>query len=221
MASVTLQQLETRVYDQLDANNLEFAEPFVRAAINQGLFRLNVLLGFSQATLPIAGNFTVQGQRQYPVPAGILIPLRLDFEGQELDRVSLSRLGRAYRTWAVDSTRDLGPVARWASIGLSQFVIHPIDALGGNSIEVTGIANLVPLAAPTDTILLDDQWQEIVVRFAKVRVMAKEPGKPFADIAQQLKDFWRGVQAQMIWKGVETPHYWLRKQQRPSSGRGR
>ena len=222
MPSVPLSQLEARVYSSLDGNQLEFPERFVRAALNEGLARLNLILGYNQVTLPIAGttgNFTVAGQREYNVPAGILIPIRVDFEGTEIQRLSLERLARAYRTWAVDTSTYMGPPARWASIGLKQFVIHPIDADGGSSLEVTGIANITPLVNQDDVVTLEDQFTEILIMYAKTRVMAKEPGKPFADQARQLQEMWKTVRKASIWKVNEWPLYWYGKQQRPNSGR--
>jgi len=198
---------------------MEFPEPFVRAAVNQGLYRLNILTGFSNLTASIPGG-TTAGQREYQTPNSILIPLRVDIEGAEIDRVSLARLARAYRTWAVDATDGLGPVARWASIGLRTFVIHPIDSQGGSSLEVTGVAKITPLAAPEDVVQLNDAFQEILISYARTHVMAKEPGKPFADMAIALRDLWQSVRSMAIWQGVEYPDFWLRRQARPATSRG-
>ena len=219
MPQTTLSQLESRVYAGLDGNALEFPEPFVRMAINQGLYRLNLLLGLFQDTLAITGKFTVAGQREYNIPAGILFPLRVDYEGSELQRVSLERLARAYRNWAVDTTDDLGPVIRWASLGMSRFVIHPIDALGGSLLEVTGVVQATPLAIPGDVVTLENQFTEILVLYARTRVLAKEGGKPFRDLALQFQEMWKQVRVRSLWRNQEFPLYWLARQTRPSGGR--
>ena len=221
MPTTTLQQIEDKVYSGLDNNTLEFPEVYVRLAINEGLRRLNLLTGFQQATLPIDGNFTVAGRRQYSTPAGILIPLRVDYEGVEIQRVALERLARAYQNWSVDSSDSFGPVARWASIGLTTFVIHPVDALGGGLLEVTGVTSITPLVNPGDFVTLDDQFADILVSYAKMRVMCKEGGKPFADLAITMRATWEDVQEMTIWKGVDFPGYWLAKQTRPAAGRRR
>src|SRR5579863_3219021 len=129
MPVYTASQLQTLVLDQLDSSP-EFPLPSVLAVINQALYRLGLLTGFNQSTVPIPG-FTQANTFQYNTPQGILIPLRLDVEGVAIDKYSLRRLAREFRDWTTDTTAFAGQISRWAMIGFSTFVIHPADAVGG------------------------------------------------------------------------------------------
>src|SRR5574337_450524 len=101
MPTYQLSALEGFVWDRLDVNSSFFPEPQVRLAINQALKRLNVLSGFNQATVGVP--FTTAGKYLYAVPAGITIPLRVEYERRELQRIGLGRLARRYRTFLTDS----------------------------------------------------------------------------------------------------------------------
>lgn len=215
--SFTVAQLEQQVWDQLDNNTGEFPEPNVRAVLSQGLQRLNNLVGFSQDTVPVPG-FSVANQLLYARPAGILIPLRVDFEGEELEKTSLARIARRYRDFAVDT----GKPSRWCLIGLRTFLIHPADPVGGGLLEVSGVAPIAKLGADTsETIDLDDEHAEILVDWAKFRLLLKEGGKSFSDASVS------GYQAMIskaktlaLWESMTFPAYYMVKESNPGDGKG-
>lgn len=218
MPTVTLAQLESRVWDSLDNNHQEFPENYVRLVLNQGLTRLNLLIGYNQATIAVPGGFTNAGVLQYQTPAGIIIPMRVDIDGLPMERYSLERLAREHQSWAVDDSSTLGPSSRWASIDLRNFVIHPIDAYGGSLLEVTGIAPIIPMFVQDDVATLDDVWIEILVDYAKMRLLLKEQGKAFFDQGFSFKAALRKSQQMAVWKNIQWPEYWIQKQARPAGG---
>jgi len=138
MPTITLAQLRSLAYDRVDNNTVLFPTAEVDSIINEAIRTLNLFTGFLQATADIPG-FSVIGQRLYQCPSPILFPLKVQFEGRQLDMVPLRRLGEDYRKWATDVTAGAGPVSRWSPIGITQFVIHPADSVGGQYIGVTGV----------------------------------------------------------------------------------
>jgi hypothetical protein len=215
MATISLKDLEDRVWSLLDGNTLEFPEAQVRAAINEALYRSNLLCGHTQALISIPGG-SVVNQHVYGRPTGILIPIRIDFDGVELERISLRRLALKYPNFATDT----GKPARWAPIGLRRWVIHPADEIGGYSLDVTGVAPLTPLTVSSQTITLDDQFIDLVVNYCRPRVIMKEGGKPLADVVPA----YRRVQSQLatlgLWRSLVMPMYGLQTEQQTSDGKG-
>lgn len=216
MPTIPLADLEQKVWDQLDGNTGEFPEPNVRAVINQGLYRLNNLVGFTQATVPIPG-FSIAGQILYDRPAGILIPLRVDFEGAEIEKSSIQRVARRFKNFTVDQ----GTPARWCLIGLKVLLIHPADQAGGGLIEVTGVAPITPLTDSAQTVNLEDEFTEILVDWAKSRLLVKEGGKAFADAsAIGYQAMTSKVRQYMLWNSMKFPEYFILKESNPGSGKG-
>lgn len=219
MPTVTLAQLETRVWDGLDANTLFYPEDNIRRVINEGLRRLNLLTGFTQVDIAVSG-FSVAGRLVYTVPSGVLLPQRVYFEQRELEKLSLRQLGAQFRNWTVDSNASIGPVSRWCPIGINQFVIHPLDSYGGQLIEVSGVGPITPLVAQGDTVSLNNELTDILVDYARSRSMLKEGGKPFADASMAYQQMISKVKTMMIWDGMNFPRYFLVKELEPAAGRG-
>jgi len=215
VGTFSLQQIDQRVLDALDNNSQEFPQQQRYAVINQGLYRLNNLCGFSQKTIAVPG-FTVANQLIYSSPTGILIPLSVDFEGQRLEPTSRKRLARRYR----DFTTDTGLPREWARIGLSRFLIHPADSFGGGMLEMTGVANLTKLVQPGDTTLLEDQFIECVVLWAKARLLLKEGGKAFEDASMVFQQYFKQVKVLSIWSDLSFPSYWILQETSPGDGKG-
>lgn len=215
MPTVTLAELEEKVWATLDNNRLEFPEPTVRAAINECLFRVNIACGFSQALVPISGG-TVLNQHVYSRPAGILIPIRVDFNKVELQRISLRRLARKYPNFSTDT----GEPTRWAAIGLRKFVLHPGDSVGGATLEMSGVAPLTPLVLPSQTVTLEDQFVDMLLNYARPRLLLKEGGKALADAVQSYKAMMGQMQTLTLWRSLVLPRYGLAVEQQTSDGKG-
>jgi hypothetical protein len=208
--------LEQRVWNGLDNNVGLYPEPQVRAVINEGLKKLNIVCGIAQDTIPVPG-FSVAGQQEYVTPTGIVIPIKVYFEGRILDPFSLRELATRFRKWATDTTANYGPVNRWVTVGLGTFIIHPIDAVGGNLIEVQGIVPITPLTAPGQTVSVEDQMCDLLVDYCCSRIMLKEQGKPFANASMAYQDMITKMKALTIWKGgISFSPYYLLKELTPT-----
>ncbi len=220
MPTFTLQALQQRVLDGLDQNNLFYPTGNTRSVLNEGLRRLNLLVAFQMTTVPVPGA-TVADQLIYRTPAEITIPLRVYFEKIELSKASIRQIATKYRTWSTDSNATRGPVSEWAPIDIRQFIIHPIDAGGGRLLEVNGIAKITPLVEPTDVIQLDNQYCDLLIDFAKGRIMLKEGGKNWADNSVLSYSEWvRKVKAWSVWRGVSFARYFLAKEEEPGEFKG-
>jgi hypothetical protein len=220
LPTFTLATLEGYVWDKLDQNVGLYPELQVRLAINQGLRRLSLITGLFQATVPVPG-WTVANQLVYNTPPGILIPITVYVEERELVKAgSLQELAEQHRNWAVDTTATSGPTQRWAAIGITQFVIHPMDAVGGRLLEVSGVAPIIPLVNPGDVVNLDDEWVDMLVDYASTRVMIREIGKPFSGTMGIQKALVEKLKTLTIWQGDIFPEYWFTKALEGSRGRG-
>lgn len=219
MPTYDLATLEERVWALLDLNTGEFPETNLRLAINQGLYYLNLVTGWNQATVGVPTN-TVAGLLQYATPAAILIPSVVSYEGEALERYSLERLARRFPGgWCTDQSSVYGPPARWASLGTRIFFIHPIDSFGGSLLEVTGIAKVTPLTDPTQVVNLEDTLAEILIQYAKIRVMLKETGKAFADAAAQWPILRKKIMSMSMWQDEQWTDQWIDRQVNMGSGR--
>lgn len=212
MPTYTLSYLQRQVYDRLDNNTQFFPTAQVTLAINQGMKRLNLLVGVSQATVPVPG-WSQSNQYLYQVPAGIVVPLRVYFEGRQLETLSLASLARRYRNWIFATTANQGTaVLRAAFMGLTQFVLNPADARGGSMIEVVGIAPIAPLVNSGDQVYLDDEFADIVISYSVMRVLAKEGGQLFRDASGIYKEAMSNIKAMILWEGSNFPDYELLRQ---------
>ena len=219
MPTFDLAELSQNVLDGLDNNTGLFPQGNITAVINQSLFRLGLLTGFNQATVPVPG-FTQQNVLLYQTPPGIIIPLRLEIEAQEIDPVSFRRLAQEFQFWYSDNTAANGPTARWARLGFSQFIIHPQDSVGGLLMEITGIAPITPLVNPGDTITLDQQFADILIEYSIIRLFLKETGTPFSSMLKRLPELKRKIWAMSIWRAMGYPAQWIDQQMNPTGPKG-
>lgn len=215
MPTYSLATLEQRSWDQLEGNSTFYTEPNIRGALNEGLCRLNVHTGFTQATVTIPGN-SVVGRLRYTVPSGVMFPMRVYFAGRELQKLSLRGLGEQYRNWMTDA----GPVRHWAPIGSDQFVIHPADSVGGNTIQVFGVGPVTQLVNQGDPVLLNDEYVDILVEYGGFRPVLREGGGVFARASLRYRRYIEKVKAMSIWESMSWPQYWLLKQNEPAEGKG-
>jgi hypothetical protein len=216
--SYTLSALQTKVLDLLDGNSAEFPLPNITAVLNHGLARMNLQLGLQSTTVAVPGN-TVAGQFAYSVPSGIEVPVRCDFQSQEISPLSFGRLARSYPTWATDTSANLGPPARWARLDLQSFIIHPADAYGGALLEVTGIAPTTPLVNAGDVVGLEDQWAECLIAYSRMRLLLKEGGRAFAEAVKAFAPYKAKIREASIWRDVNWSQFDLAMKQKPGAQR--
>lgn len=214
MPTFTLSQLEQRIWDSLDNNSGQYPEPQLRLVVNEGLRRLNLLTGFNQATVSVSGG-SVANRLEYSTPAGIMIPMRLDYNGRELNRMSFRRLVQKRIDWAT-KTNASGPVSDWATISLTRFVICPIDAVGGSVLDMTGVAPITPLVNSGDPVTLDDAFADLLVDYGRMRAPLKEGGATFANASIAYQAMVKKLKTMTIWSGMAFPQYWLLKSEEPA-----
>ncbi len=95
-----------------------------------------------------------------------------------------------------------------------------MDAVGGQLLEVNGIAKWVPLTEPDDVIQLDNQYCDLLIDYCKSRIRLKEGGQPFQLASVQYQEFIRKVKAWTVWQGMRFPRWYLAKEEEPSEGKG-
>ena len=217
MPSYTLTQLSSLLYDQLDGNTGLYPQAQVTDVLNNAVRKINFLTGSVENLAPM---LTQGNQLVYPMVARMIFPIKLYVEGIELEKYSLNQLGTQFRNWATDSTASAGPMARWCPIGTTQFVIHPMDAVGGRLIEVNGVSTVTPMVGPNDTVDLDDDQVPTLIDYARGRVMLKLGGKPFASASISYQRFINEVRDMVIWESYIFPAYFIQKALEPAEGRG-
>jgi hypothetical protein len=209
MASLyTLAQLQQLALDRLEGNSLFFTLPEITPVINEAIRTVNLICGFYQQTVSIPGN-AIANQQLYATPAPLIWPLRIEFEGVQLDPDNLERIGQDFYTWATDTTGSRGPVARWVPIGISMFALHPIPVTGGGRIDVTGVAETPLLVNSTDTMPLEDEFVSIITEYVAHRMPLKEGGRPFAAASELYKNFIRNMKQRTMFQKMQFPRYFV------------
>ncbi len=212
MPDWTLAQLDELVLDRLEGNDLLYSLPERVAVINEAVRICNLFSGFNAITVELPG-FTVAGQLLYAVPAPIIFPTRVAFEGRDLDKTGLKLAAMTYRSFCSDTTDTYGPVARWIPIGINVFAIHPIDSIGGNNLTVTGVAEPDQLVNPEDIVQLDDEFVTLIADYGGHRLCLKETGKTFADSSVLIQAFWREMKTLKRWSTFKAPRYFVQVQE--------
>lgn len=215
MPTTTLAQVESQILGRLEGNSTLYPEAEQRRGANEGLRYVNIMTGFTQARVFVPGN-TVAGQYLYSCPAGVDVPLRVDYEGRELERTPLTSLSRHHPYWWRETTSNCGPVQHWTPIGNTRFLIHPADASGGRALEVFGVAPVTPLAAPAQPITLDDAFMEMLVEYAAHRMPLKEGGEVFSSASGQLyPSLIRRLKQIGTLFAFRFPRYWILDKDKP------
>lgn len=208
MPTYTLGNFQQLVLDRLDGNSVLYTTPELTRTINEALCVLNLYCGFLQSSIQVPG-FSQANQLLYATPPGLIFPLRCQFEGRQLDRISLSQIGRQYYSWMTDTTVTRGPVAHWVPLGVSLFAIHPMDASGGQDILVTGVVEPTPLVNSGDVIQLEDEYATIIADYAAHRLPLKEGGKVFSDSSVGYQNFLRLMKSKKMWLSFKAPKYFV------------
>ena len=209
MPTVTLSQLQSRVYSRLDNNALLYTASEVTAAINEQIRVINLITGYIQTSVLVPGS-SRPNQQWYNVPAGILVPLRVQFEQTVLEKYSLTNMGMIAPNWLTENTANTGaPVSHWTSVGLQKFAIHPADSVGGNDILVTGIAEPVLLVSGSDTISFPNEYAEALEDMAVVTLVMKESGTIFTQASVMYQKFISKMKQFQRFENLRWPAYWI------------
>ena len=203
MPSVTLTNLQDRIYSRLDNNTTLYTSAEVTSAINEQLRIVNLATGYIQTTGSVA---TVSNQVWYTVPAGIIVPMRMKWNNVFIERCSLNNLGEYSVRWLTETTANKGiGVSKWALAGLQMFAIYPADSVAGNTIVITGIAEPTILANGTDVLPMPNEYSEVIEDLAVVALILKEGGRIFADAMQIYKRAQSKLKLLSIWQLSREP----------------
>jgi hypothetical protein len=209
MPSVTLAQLTTRVYDRLDGNSLLYTQANITDALNECIRVTNANIGWLQATIQVPG-LSQPGRVFYDVPAGILVPMRVQFEDAYLQKFFLNSIGKACSTWVTDTTATTGmPVSSWVPMGFSKFAIHPADSQGGSPIIVTGIAEPAPLVNRADIIPIPNEFSDLIVNLSAQVLTLKETGALFKQSSLWYQQYMSLMKKYMLWRTMIMPRYFV------------
>lgn len=208
MPVYTLGALDANLLDRLDNNTLFYTQAERYRVINEAMCISNAFLGWYQISIEVPG-YSRANQLVYNVPSNLIFPLRVQFEGRQLDRISLEQIGKTYWTWMTDTTVTRGPVAHWVPMGVTLFCLHPIDARGGGDIVVTGVGEPPTLTASGQSISIEDEYAQMIVDYAAHRLPLKEGGKVFADAAAGYQNFLRTLKEKKMWMLFRAPKFYV------------
>lgn len=210
MPTVTLADLQSRVYAKLDQNTLLYTNTELTNAINECIRAFNLATGMLQVTLPVETGVTVANQLLYQVPDGILIPMRIQVDDLYLQKVFANQLGKAYPTWQTDTTDTLGqPTWQWVPIGWTLFALHPADAQGGAALQMTGVAEPVLLVAPSDTVAIPAEYTQCLVDLAANVLTLKESTMLFKQSSEYFRTYLSLLKKASIWRNFACPRFYI------------
>ena len=179
----------------------------ITVAINESYQLVNSFCGVNIKTVAVPGG-SVANQVNYSTPSPIMIPMELYFNGRQMRKLSLGALGRNYRSWLTDNTTKNGPVARWTPTGIKTFAIHPADAVGGQSITITGVIEPTLLSSGSNVLEIEDEYLTMMLELTVHRLQLKEGGKIFSDSStMMLNSFYKRLANRTRFTGWKSPTY--------------
>lgn len=214
MPSATVGQLDVRVLNRLDGNDLLYVQPERYTYYNEAQRFLNLITGLLQVTVPVPSG-AVQRRVWYDTPAPILIPLKVQFNGTYLHKSSLTRIGQTNPTWTQDTSANVGfPPASWVPVGLTKFGLHPADSIGGAEILVTGIQEpvLFSTSNPNQLLPFPSEYIEAMEDLSAFSIQLKE-GFPLFQAANMLyQKFIAKCGQESRWRGLSFPVFPVERQ---------
>lgn len=122
-------------------------------ALNEAMRKWNMLTGMwkERITMPTA----IGGEAFYSLPGSMVYGMRIEYEGRPLQQTTLFDLDNGRPGWQNQSTSDAdvpNTVKVWAPISLMLFAIWPVDAVGGHTLTIDGVAATPVMVNPTDDI---------------------------------------------------------------------
>jgi hypothetical protein len=208
MPSFTLADLRSKVLARLDNNSSLYTYPEIDYVINECVRTVALFTGFFRSTTHLPG-FTKPGVRVYSTPPGILVPALIAFEGRQLQKISLKHLARTRRDWATATTASYGRVDYWAPVGISSFLISPIDSEGGHDLTITGPSYPPLLVNPTDVLVIENEYVDLITEYCGHRLPLKEGGKVFSDGSLALNKFYSKLKERKRYEALKMPKYYL------------
>lgn len=214
MPTQTLGDVIARVYSKIDNNTALYTRLDVVEELNDSFSACNLFVGAVIKKVPI---LTVGldpavpsvPQLVYPVPDGMIFPVAVDYEGRSLSPVSLRSLAGMYRSWATDVSSPGRPVKEWAPLGITKFILHPMDSAGGRELLVTGVAEPEILVNDTDLISLPGDFVDDVVELTASVLPLREGGQVFvAAVTGLFASFINRMKIKAAYTNLEWPTFY-------------
>lgn len=210
MARITLAEFETLVLARLEGNNLMFLPDEIRRAINSGFQCANLVVAWNQLTRPLRSGATIANRHIYNVPSEIIFPQKVVFEGQALEKVSLTALSSTWPVFLQDTTATTGKqVSRWCPVGINKFILHPADSVGGGYVEVTGIGEPTEMVNDSDTVSIPKEGVTAIADYAAHIVQCKLQGTPFIQSIGMFKNYQSLLGLNKYWETFKQPNLFL------------
>jgi hypothetical protein len=149
----------------------------------------------------------------------MLMPLMIAFEGRQLQKTSPAKLSRLRRNWATATTAGYGAVDYWVPYGIGQFILNPIDSVGGNSLTITGLGEPPLLVDSNDVLVIENEYVELITAYSAHRLPLKLGGKIFADGSIEINEFYEKLRERAryeSWK-LPPPYRLLKVEIRPAT----
>ena len=214
MPTVTLGDLQQRIWSRLDQNTLLYPSAIVTQKINESIRCVNLLTGLIQTTVT---QLSQKNRFWYSiVGTGLIYPTRVQFANTYLEPTSFLQLGRSRPNWPTEtSANQLTQPVSWFPYGFRTVGIYPADANGGEVISITGCAEPPVLVNPTDTINLPNSVFAAFDELAVTSLVLKESPKTFAQASTNYQEFLRQIKAITIFRSWIAPRYWISEAQQP------
>ena len=209
MPRFTLNDLDNMVLGTIENNSVFYTLRERTSAINEAIRIINLHTGFLRASVEMPG-WSVANRSVYDMPASILIPLRMEYEGRYLHPIGLRAIGNAYPEWRKETTAGTGAaVARWVRLGLKRIAVHPAPSIGGQDMLFYGVAEPPLLVNPTDTVPLNDELADEIKDYAGHILPLKEGGAIFAAASLYYQEFIRKRKKTEQWTSMKWPAYFV------------
>lgn len=205
--AITRSELRSRVLNRLDGDDVFYSESSRDMMIDHSLRIVNLFSGRMQTSAVVPGG-SVSEQYEYDVPAGILLPTAVHFDGEPLKRSPLVSHSRAHPRWMNETNQSTRmDTACWIPIGITKFALWPADYYGGATITVFGIAEPSFTGADDEEFSIGEGDSEAVEEHASHILTAAEAGKVFYDSTVRIfrRSYQKKMQEIQAWQGEIMP----------------
>lgn len=193
---ITRAQLRTRVIERLGALGPTFyRSDELNRYIQEGLRMWNLLTGYWKTRALL--TTPVSPSPWFMLPGTITSNMRVAFNQSPLSPTSIHAMDMGRGAWESETTATGGDVpttpAVWAVGSVNMIAIWPTDAVGGNSLELDGIASTPILS--TDASFVDIGQDELnqLLDFIEHIALFKEGGQEFQQSQALFQSFLRGA----------------------------
>lgn len=183
---VTIAQLRTYFYQQVDGNTAFFRTDEVDRYLREAFRVFNVLTGFWRGRIDL--GMTIAGQVWYQVPAGLSYILRVEVQGRPLGSSSLNDLDYGQPAWESDQCPAGVLPQVFAPAGFNLFALWPAPYDNSTTLFVEGV---VPAPDPVTVpfVNLGQDELETILDYAEHLAQFKEGGQEFEASQLSFQDF--------------------------------